>query len=147
MKTIDEVIKALELCTSGYCSDSDGDCPYIESNNDCDTRKRKLDALHYLKEYRRVQKRMESIALGSIEETLAKMDNPPLPWEELRQMEGKPVWVEEKTDGYGLSCYWNVIKKVEKFDIGSESILFISHDYYDDEDYGKTWQAYRKERE
>lgn len=53
MKSLDEVIIALEVCTSGYCSHpKHGDCPYLDERNDCDTRQRKLDALHYLKEYR-----------------------------------------------------------------------------------------------
>ena len=55
MKTLDEVIKALEVCTSGYCSHpKHGDCPYLDERNDCDTRQRKLDALHYLKEYQKI---------------------------------------------------------------------------------------------
>ena len=53
MKTLDEVIVALEVCTSSYCSHPKyGDCPYIDDKYDCDTRQRKLDALHYLKEYK-----------------------------------------------------------------------------------------------
>ena len=52
MKSLEEVIIALEVCTSGYCSHpKHGDCPYLDESNDCDTRQRKLDALHYLKEY------------------------------------------------------------------------------------------------
>lgn len=39
MKTLDEVIIALEVCTSGYCSHpKHGDCPYLDERNDCDTR-------------------------------------------------------------------------------------------------------------
>ena len=55
MKTLDEVIIALEVCTSGYCSHpKHGDCPYLDERNDCDTRQRKLDALHYLREYQKI---------------------------------------------------------------------------------------------
>ena len=55
MKTLDEVIIALEVCTLGYCSHpKHGDCPYLDERNDCDTRQRKLDALHYLREYQKI---------------------------------------------------------------------------------------------
>ena len=54
MKTLDEVIKGLELCTSsqdclGY------ECPYWQEGSNCDLvaiPKMQDDALHYLKEYR-----------------------------------------------------------------------------------------------
>lgn len=50
MKTLDEVIRALKMCTlTGYCSDSDGDCPYLESNK-CGTVEIKIDALYYLEQ-------------------------------------------------------------------------------------------------
>ena len=51
MKTLDEVMHALEVCTSGYCSNHDGDCPYL-GHYKCNEEQRKLDALHYLQEYR-----------------------------------------------------------------------------------------------
>lgn len=51
MKTLDEVIKALEICASSYCSNHDGDCPYL-GHYKCNDEQRKLDALFYLKEYR-----------------------------------------------------------------------------------------------
>lgn len=67
MKTLDEVIKALEICTSGYCSNSDGDCPYLNIDNDCDTRLRKLDALQYLKEYQKILPLVPSLINTAIE--------------------------------------------------------------------------------
>ena len=54
MKTLDEVITSLEICTSGYCSHpKHGDCPYLDKRYVCDTSQRKLDALWYLKEYKK----------------------------------------------------------------------------------------------
>lgn len=53
MKTLDEVIHALEVCTSGYCSNHNGDCPYL-GHYKCNEEQRKLDALHYLKEYQTI---------------------------------------------------------------------------------------------
>ena len=100
------------------------------------------DALQYLKEFKRISARLEKIALGNITETLEKLDNPPLTWEELKTMEGKPVWVEdglENGEWYIIECF-------------TESGRFIAHDRYADDtvfkaiDMGNMWQAYRKER-
>ena len=50
MKTLDEVIRALKMCTlTGYCSDSYRDCPYL-GNNKCGTVEIKIDALYYLEQ-------------------------------------------------------------------------------------------------
>ena len=49
MKTLDEVIKAMEICwEKGTCS---RECPYMMEEPSCGLR-RELDALHYLKELR-----------------------------------------------------------------------------------------------
>lgn len=77
--------------------------------------------------------------------------NAPLSWDELKQMEGKPVWVEGEH-----GCIWNqkawslIWLDAENEDI----IICVSTDngvHYefaiDKEDYGSDWQAYRKERE
>lgn len=69
-------------------------------------------------------------------------ENPPLDWEQLKQMEGKPVWVEdvfENGEWYIIECF-------------TDSGRFIAHDRYADDtvfkaiDMGNVWQAYRKER-
>lgn len=81
------------------------------------------DALQYLKEFKRISARLEKIALGNITETLEKLDNPPLTWEELKTMEGKPVWVEdglENGEWYIIECF-------------TESGRFIAHDRYADD--------------
>ena len=153
MKTIDEVIKAVQHCglVSGFDDyyEYDGGCPY-EDCSVCE-KKRQLgkDITHYLKEYRRVQKRMESIALGSIEETLAKMDNPPITWDELKGMGGKPVWIEyaddEEQTGWAL-----IAKNPERPMFGNPKLFTLAREdgkfYLTISGYGKRWQAYRKER-
>ena len=63
--------------------------------------------------------------------------NNALTWDELRQMEGKPVWVEEK----GMLSIWIIIGDVSKNWLYSTDCNAYRH-----EDYGKSWQAYRKER-
>ncbi len=147
MKTLDEVIVALEVCTSGYCSHpKHGDCPYLNERYDCDTRQRKLDALHYLKEYQRYQNtpsRNGHMALVDYFEESQK--NEPLTWQELKSMEGMPVWVEwTKTE----ESYWCFVG--EWFDDDEMRVYHIGRDYADY--IHKTIytpdivQAYRKER-
>ena len=64
--------------------------------------------------------------------------NPPLTLEELREMDGEPVWVVPLNDfdilpaNYLVNAYEEQIV-VDKFGA-----------YLDFEDYGKTWQAYRR---
>ena len=133
MKTLDEVI---ELCEKALW------CAYLPQD---DTTTTAGLALHYLKEYREKHDdilRMEE-ALGYCEIS----DNPPLTWDELKQMEGKPVWVEvydpiDEKSGWH-TAYWTLIE-------------FINGDYICLRDNGgeqqiyqkqsKTWQAYRKGR-
>ena len=56
MKSIDEVITALEICISGSsCVDK---CPY--SHNDCLDHGMEKDSLHYLKEYRDLLKKEQN---------------------------------------------------------------------------------------
>lgn len=130
MKTIDEVIEELQYWDTCH--------EYPECFYDDEVTK---DALNYLKEYKRVQNKIEKIALGNIEDTLDKLDNKPLIWDELKTMEGKPVWVEY--DGYAPD--WEVIEYVgnTKWKWGEviETHLSILHK----ENQGKEWQAYRKE--
>ena len=144
MKTLDEVIVALEVCTSSYCSHpKHGDCPYLDERNDCDTRQRKLDALHYLREYREKHDeilRMEE-ALGYCE----IMANPPLTWDELRTMGGKPIWVEydDHLEGRKRTKFkdWEVI------DCILDDWIVVNGEWnYHKSELGDIWQAYRKER-
>lgn len=107
------------------------------------------DALYHLKKYKRVQNKIEKIALGNIEDTLDKLDNKPLTWNELKQMEGKPVWVE------WISGCWKGSKKwILSHGCDDLMMVFTALDVakvsYDGHlrkiSLGKTWQAYRKEK-
>lgn len=70
--------------------------------------------------------------------------NPPLTWQELRTMEGKPLWVERKRkkawgliDGmYTDAFYYDFVTIKVLHDLWHLSKVSM----------GKTWQAYRKER-
>ena len=135
MKTLDEVIKAKELCNDHYFKCDE--CSYYDDDNEVGCRSDDLDAdaLHYLKEYRATQTAYIK-AMADLE------DNPPLTWDELLRMEEKPVWVENV---FGLA-EWELISRVKEGSIvtiaADESIADIQA-----EDYPHRWQAYRKERE
>jgi len=83
MKRLDEVIKALEWCIDDSHADNCDGCPYDVTN----CYDRNIDALHYLKEYRTTQTAYIK-AMADLE------DNPPLTFEEVREMVGMPVWME-----------------------------------------------------
>ena len=97
------------------------------------------DALHYLKEYRKLD------SLDTV--VFPEDDNPPLTWDELKTMEGNPVWMEvydpidEKTGWHTAS--WKLIEFIndEYFDVrdsdGEQECFYKSEN---------DWQAYRKER-
>lgn len=117
------------------------------------------DALHYLKEYKEKQNIRIYIPDGYIHSKIGDKnfscpkchaefivlpeENPALIWDDLRKMEGKPIWVEQyngDTKGWLLILRTNyeVITCTTKH--GNSFYLYKSS-------YGETWQAYRKERE
>jgi hypothetical protein len=138
MRTLEEVIKAVE---------EDLECAnesYPEVFYDYDNHK---DALHYLKEYRETKKHLACLDHHEIRgDNTQVVNNPPLTWDELKTMEGKPVWVElpnsNRTawglnDGIYVDSFFHEIITIK-----------VLHDLWhlDKEQMGKTWQAYRKER-
>ena len=127
------------------------------------------DALHYLKMYRsdmrmyaenqkhwedelkqkikdfgdakdRYVKRLKELDIGTL--------NNPLTWEELKQMEGKPVWVEVSEAGFWgyvleTECAEReIMPRIQILDCSIDRRMNLHKD-----EIGKTWQAYRKERE
>ena len=135
METLDEVIKNIEAMW--VCPSSDGADEY------CELMSVREDALHYLKEYRTTQTAYIK-AMADLD------DNPQLSWDELKQMEGKPVWVEYNlhlsAEAQKLSKAWFVIsgfQPLEKHEMMVTTNQFVFTDY----DQFSGWQAYRKERE
>ena len=64
--------------------------------------------------------------------------NEPLTLEELRKIDGEPVWVQSPgVPEYGR---WAIVEGV------GENCLFL-HDDFTCHDYGKTWLAYRSKKE
>ena len=165
MKSLNEVIRANECCDHGELDSRCEDCPYNGIGACC--AERESDALHYLEKYRdnyearndqvkRYQKAAQQceevlkdyIALKQIalrQYCASAQDNPPLTWNELKQMEGKPVWIEER------SCrLWIIARNFQRVQYENIDTEWLRTDireiYYDKADIGKTWQAYRKER-
>lgn len=160
MKTLDEVIRVIEDgkaqtigCDSCVCHPDS--CQY-----ECDL----VDSLLYLKMYRsdklqwerekddmqsRYQEAIDNCerAENKFKMALKKLDvgtlNEPLTWDELKQMEGKPVWIELL--GKGKWKGWDIIGGFDDDDFGFATCTVRGDDYYL-ADLEKTWQAYRKER-
>ena len=140
MKTLDEVVKAMEYCKNhNWCDE----CPY-QYEDICYAE----DSLHYLKELRHILD--NTVWVGSSKEengywklpTLPETGNDPLTWDELKKMEGKPIWLEWLSEDE--SSTWWVVGEVRKNDI-------IIAQYLDEaelckDDLGVIWLAYSKEK-
>ena len=158
MKTLDEVIKAYEICTQ---EQSCSLCPYIESDTngkwacslcgDCTH-----DALHYLKTIETT----ENLYHDAVNELSKWKDENwkdrclPLTWDELKQMKGKPVWVEvlEATDSDFVQYRWGngawyIVKDFVLGALAEYCQLTPNRRTWTKQSYGKEWQAYRKERD
>ena len=146
MKTLDEVIKAFEICIGYYCSNAEHDvCPYLgESDMGC-MKEPEKDALHYLKDYKRYQNTPSRIGhMALVDWFEESQKNEPLTWDELKVMEGKPVWIE-----WTGSPRWGIVDGIYKDAFGAENLVVcVPHDYlhFDKRMQGDVWQAYRKER-
>lgn len=132
MKTLDEVIKAYEICHASVLS-CEG-CPYDNGERYRDSDCYIADALHHLKEYRSLQTAYIT-AMADLE------DNPPLTWDELKQMEGKPVWVEECN---GDTKGWLLILRTN-YDVINCTTKHGNSFYLYKSSYSEKWQAYMKE--
>ena len=151
MKTLDEVIKAIEYCKNhNWCNE----CPYQPYQNEdiC----YEEDSLHYLKELRHILDNTVWIESSKEENgywklpTLPETGNDPLTWDDLKKMEGKPIWLEWLADDIWsdpnhreIGTWW-VVGEVRKNDI-------IIAQYLDEaelceDDLGVIWLAYSKEK-
>ena len=145
MKTLDEVIKKIEA--TWICPSSD------EANEYCEMMEVREDALHYLKAYKNTDEnyRKAITHVNKIIDHYEKMvadylstNNPALTWDELKQMEGKPVWVE--VDGNWWGRFWAFVETANE---NYMNFFQKGQEYPEDlwkRELGKTWQAYRKEK-
>ena len=132
MKTLDEVIEAMERCSIPHYFDCKG-CPYEDDDAEvgCRSDDKEHDALQYLKTYKDDKDALTALRAYRKEQQA----NPPLTWDELRMMEGKPVWVEPCKE-------WMLITEIET----ELHIWLLSLDGMDYDMSLHEWQAYRKER-
>ena len=145
MLTLDEVIERLEGIF-GYISDSTkNDVLLYLKLYRSDKAQWEIDREAYETAGRTAREAYEAARdkhLAAIKE-LNDKHNPPLTWDELRTMEGKPVWIELL--GKGQWKGWDVIGGFYTDDFGDAMCTVRLDDYYLN-DLEKTWQAYRKER-
>lgn len=144
MKTLDEVIKAYECCDHGEPDSRCEDCPYNGIGACC--AERETDALHYLKTIETTENLYHDAVnkLSKWEDEDWKDRCLPLTWDELKQMEGKPIWMEftyhNPEETYR---YWTIVKYFDNDEGGAKMITGtgVYHKCAIDTD----WQAYRKE--
>ena len=135
MKTLDEVLEAIKTKSALKLSSRRKDDRWVVPIDLFQ------EIIYYLKEYQR-DKQIYSYDIARRNFELAER-NDPLTWKELRSMEGMPVWVELLK---GKWKGWDVIGGFDEDDFGIAMVTVRGDDYYK-LDLGKTWQAYRKERE
>ena len=141
MKTLDEVIKNFEICRKARLNliRCDG-CTYADEDNALCIACNEVDVLLYLRGYKEDKNDLTALRAYWAEQQA----NNPLTWDELKAMEGKPIWVELL--GKGRWKGWDVIGGFDDDEFGKAMVTVRGDDYYLD-DLSKTWQAYRKERE
>ena len=110
------------------------------------------DALHYLKEYKSDKDEIDSTRLAyldiltdyvALKQYWAEQQaNPALSWEELKTMEGKPIWVKECN---GDTKGWLLILRTN-YDVINCTTKHGNSFYLYKSSYSEKWQAYRKER-
>ena len=110
MLSIDEVITALEQGPRSNIRD---------------------DAVTYLTEYKGLSK-MWNDKLDK------EQENPPLTWDDLKAMEGKPVWIELHYKGCKPWSGWEIVDEV------SNKWMTTHKDDYAREQMCEQWQAYGK---
>ena len=133
MKTLDEVVKAMEVCIQTDISRTCKGCPYPDDEM-CINRLME-DALQYLRWFRE---------RDNMSRKLDREDDEPLTWNELKLMEGEPIWIEllyhHPEQKYE---YWDIIKYFDMVE-DYELIVLSKSGYLYKDLLGKEWKAYRK---
>lgn len=173
MKTLIDVIKAWEICDETVTANCPN-CPYDIDCENVPGENLRADTLHYLKEYSdyigvlrvkeiQLDQDIDSYqkAIQQCEETLKdyfalkqialrqhcteEQYNPPLTWDELKAMEGKPVWMEvDYHNPEETYKYWTIVKYFDSHE-GSD-MVFTGTGFYHKDLLGIDWRAYRKEK-
>lgn len=82
------------------------------------------------------------LAIAAIREKAEREDPKPLTLEELRQMDGEPVWVKPRNADRGEGEWCVICLYYNKLDFDA-SIPGVESYWYPSNEYGKTWSAYR----
>lgn len=151
MKTLDEVIKNFEICRKARLNliSCEG-CTYAIGDNDFCIDCNEIDVLEWLKGYQKhieLDKLRDKYGVTSqitcpkchSEFVILPDANNPLTWDELKSMEGKPVWVEADYFEKG----WFLVD-ASLVDIWVTGYDCAEHQLRE-ENIGVSWQAYRKE--
>ena len=142
MKSLNEVIKANECCDHGELDSKCEDCPYNGIGACC--AERESDALYYLKDMKNLEEDYDILYNKYWREFNQQQANSILTWDELKLMEGKPVWIEFLNDEGEWNGEWclvessnNILCEILRCKMSWWGLRKIT--------LGKTWQAYRKE--
>ena len=76
------------------------------------------------------------VAISALRAQQELESNEPLTMDELREMDGEPVYI--RSDTFPGDCGWKVVKKASVLDI-----QFTDEDFFLFTLYGKSWIAYR----
>ena len=170
MKTLDEVIKMAEHCWAPMPDSICATCPSKQRPIDCSLHAAVLFHLYEYRSEKRIWETERKHYEDWIEQykdardkhqqaVIEMLKNPPLTWDELKGMEGKPVWVEEywmpSEDEEGVTedsepdCdkYWAIMNigpyKIHVIGENCDQFLYA---YENGNATAHQWQAYRKER-
>lgn len=146
MKALDEVIKRIEIYKNIFDKNGCFECHYHE--DDCIDSCFLENVLHYLKTIETT----ENLYHDAVNELSKWKDEDwkdrylPLTWDELKQMEGKPVWIEME----GYKPNWGIVMNQDE---RNGNLLLCGYDKVairieiNKEGEGNKWQAYKKERD
>ena len=90
---------------------------------------------------------MALIDIVNAQPAAAPPPNDPLTLEQLREMDGEPVWVKSLDKDYGE---WVIARTIELEGICLFTVVGATHQYGENgtmDGYGKTWLAYRRRPE
>jgi hypothetical protein len=140
MRTLNEVIKSVETYAKLFEKNGCFECHYRE--DDCVKNCFLQDELRYLKEYKDLKSAIDWHE--EMEDIRKHLTNIPLTWEELRTMEGEPIWIEllyhHPEQKYE---YWDIIKYFDMVE-DCELIVLSKSGYLYKDLLGKEWKAYRR---
>lgn len=121
--SIEEIIKALKETVY---------------QNECSVKYAKAHGIDYIADSIRRDIRTLRWAIALLKTHPDAQPNEPLTLEELREMDGQPVWTH--SDIFPCDCGWRVIKRI----VVDSDVEFTDGWSFGFDGYGKNWLAYRR---